>query len=408
MLLDGGADAVVLALERRVFPAHQALELGELADHLGDEVGLGEAGGALRERRVGAHARREVLRQGGDAGDALALRPELLVEDDGVELGQPVFQAGRLVGLPEELRVREPRPDHPLVAGGDRLAAVGGHEVRDQDEGRRQVLGAALAQHEALLVRPDGRADRLGGDVEEGLVERAHQHHRPLHEARHLLQQSLVLHEVEAAGEGEVAGVVQDHVLAPVGVEDDLRALQGLDVVVEPAHLDRLGGEEAVAVGHRAGRNPADRNGDHLRRFGLRPEGGDDRLQRAHPAQAARLGRGRAPAHGFRPGEASDDLGQELGQDVECLAAGPLDHREVELALLRVGDGRGLIEAREPRALQEALDGRLGGADPRAAAFLAHGLAPGRAGRRCAAPSGGASRTPGRPRTGSRAPRGRR
>ncbi len=47
MLLDGRADAVVLALERRVFAAHQALELGELADHLGDEVGLGETGGAL-------------------------------------------------------------------------------------------------------------------------------------------------------------------------------------------------------------------------------------------------------------------------------------------------------------------------------------------------------------------------
>jgi hypothetical protein len=41
---------------RRVFPlgsgevaADQALELGELADHLGDEIGLAEAGGACRE-----------------------------------------------------------------------------------------------------------------------------------------------------------------------------------------------------------------------------------------------------------------------------------------------------------------------------------------------------------------------
>ena len=69
--------------------------------------------------------------------------------------------------------------------------------------------------------------------------------------------------------------------------------------------------------------------------------------------------------------------GRSLGQHVERLAAGPLDHREVELALLGIGDGRGLIQARQPRALQEALDGRLGGADPRAAALLAHGLAPG-------------------------------
>ena len=197
-----------------------------------------------------------------------------------------------------------------------------------------------LAQHEAFLVRPDRRADRLGRDVEEGLVEGAHQHHRPFHEARHLVQQALVLHEVEAAGEGEVAGVVQDHVLAPLGVEDDLRALQGLDVVVEPAHLDRP--RAPGSDGRRSRCRPRCRSTENGTTSGVSVSGPkvatidcSGRTQR----KAAGLRRGRAPAHGFRPGEGPDDLGQEFGQHVQGLAAGTLDHREVELALLRVGDG---------------------------------------------------------------------
>src|SRR3712207_8265580 len=53
--------------------------------------------------------------------------------------------------------------------------------------------------------------------------------------------------ELEAAGEGEVLRLSQDDVLAPVGVEDDLGALEGRDVVREAADPNRLGSHEAVA-----------------------------------------------------------------------------------------------------------------------------------------------------------------
>ncbi len=85
-----------------------------------------------------------------------------------------------------------------------------------------------------------------------------------------------------------------------------------------------------------AGRDPVDREAHDLGLLGLRPEGADDRLQRAHPAQAPRLAGGRAPAHGFRPGKASDDGRQDLGEHLRRRAPGPLDERHVELALLRV------------------------------------------------------------------------
>ena len=63
MVADRGGDAGVFALRGGVIAAHQALELGELADHAGDEVGLAETRGAVGERRpfaspIGRGARR--------------------------------------------------------------------------------------------------------------------------------------------------------------------------------------------------------------------------------------------------------------------------------------------------------------------------------------------------------------
>ena len=55
-------------------------------------------------------------------------------------------------------------------------------------------------------------------------------------------------------------------------------------------------------------------------------------------------GGGLAPAHGFGPGEALDDGGDDLGEEIDGLGAGALDHRDIELALLGVLLDRRLIE----------------------------------------------------------------
>ena len=92
MLLDRGGDARVLALRARVITPHQALKLGELTDHFGREVRLGEARRARRKLRVGADLWRKLLRQRLDARDPLALRAELLVKHDLVEFLQPLVE----------------------------------------------------------------------------------------------------------------------------------------------------------------------------------------------------------------------------------------------------------------------------------------------------------------------------
>ncbi len=252
------ATALVLALRLGVVAAHQALQVGEFADHFGEQVGLAQLRGALGLGDVGADDGRELGGKRHDAGDALGLRAELLVEHDLLELRQPVFQPRLQVGVVEELGVGQPRADDALVAGDDRLAAVGGFFVGDQNEAVDQLGGLRIAQHEAFLVGADGGADHLVGDRQEGLVERAHQRHRPFHQTGDLRQQALVLDQFEALREGEVLGVGEDDLGAARGIEHHLGGLQLGDIVVEAAHLERVRRHEAMAARLVAGLDAVD------------------------------------------------------------------------------------------------------------------------------------------------------
>ena len=162
-------------------------------------------------------------------------------------------------------RVGEARAHDAPVAGRDRRAAVGRDEVRDEDElvGEpaptfSRVMAAPghdgrrwrLAQHKTFLVGADGGADDLGRQVEERRLEFAHQHDRPFDEAGDFLEQALVLDEREPLRESEILRVGEDDRLAPVGVEHDLGLLQGVDIIVVAADMDRPGRHEAMAPGH--------------------------------------------------------------------------------------------------------------------------------------------------------------
>ena len=94
MFLDGSGDRRVLALQQRVFAAHGALKLGELADDLGGQIGLGEQRGATGKRGFGADQRREFFGEPRDALYALALRAQLGVEGDAevVEAGHALVE----------------------------------------------------------------------------------------------------------------------------------------------------------------------------------------------------------------------------------------------------------------------------------------------------------------------------
>ena len=63
VILDRGRHRQVLAFGSGVVAPHQALQFRELADHLGDQIGLGELGGALGKLGVGRHQRGDLARQ---------------------------------------------------------------------------------------------------------------------------------------------------------------------------------------------------------------------------------------------------------------------------------------------------------------------------------------------------------
>ena len=258
------------------------------------------------------------------------------------------------------LRPRPPAEDDPL--GG---------------EGRRVTKHFWLARMVARITS--------GGMARKASSKRPHQGHGPFDQPRHLLQQPLVLHELQAAGEGEVAGVVEDHVLAPVGVEHHAGALQRGGVVGEVLGPDRAGREEAVAEGDVAGRDAVDGEAHHVRVLALRPEGAQDRVERAHPAQGAGLAPRRAPQRiDFGQGKARMIGGRISARTSVVAPARALDRGDVELALRRGLDPR-LVERRKPGAAQETLDRGVRRADARARAAPRARSCPSAAARRRAA-----------------------
>ena len=110
----------------------------------------------------------------------------------------------REIGQPKVSGVGEAGAHHAAVAGRDRLAAVRGDQVGNENEAIGEFAGG-VRRHEAFLIGADRRADDLRRNVEKGRLEFAHQHDRPFDQAGDFLEQALVLDEFEALREGEAA-----------------------------------------------------------------------------------------------------------------------------------------------------------------------------------------------------------
>jgi hypothetical protein len=67
-----------LAFVQRVVAAHDALQFGELAHHVGQQVGLGQQRRALGEQHVGAEPAGDAARDAAEALGAVAELPSLL------------------------------------------------------------------------------------------------------------------------------------------------------------------------------------------------------------------------------------------------------------------------------------------------------------------------------------------
>ena len=167
---------------------------------------------------------------------------------------------------------------------------VGGVVVRDRDEAL-DPPGLCIAAGEEFLMLLHRGLQHLGRQAKEVLADLAHQHDRPFDKPRDLGQKAPVLHHLQPGGEGRICGVVPDMLGPFLGVQHHLCALQLRRVILEGGYRKCLRRKEAVAA-----RGVARGDAVDIQRYDLSPalvaQQTKDRMQRPHPAQAAR-----APAH---------------------------------------------------------------------------------------------------------------
>ena len=347
-------------------PSHHPLELGELPDHLGDQVALGERGGPLGQGRVEAERPGDAARHPGDPAGTVEEGAEALLEHDPTEGLGAARERDRAVLLPEEVGVRQAGPHHPLVARAHR-ARVHALHVRHRDE-VRQEPAVPVDQVEVALVALHGGDEGLGRDLEEARVESARQGHGPLHQAGDLAEQGLVDHRAPAEVGGDRLDLPAD-ALAPRPEVDQHPAggLQPLGVLAGRGQGHGAGVVEAVAAALAPRAHP-----QHLRGHHVRAEEHDHPVHGAHElhlpvAPAHALGDGQArqrllgdpgeQAHGRRP-----DLGAAVHEPAALVGLEPLDLGDVDAA------GAGEAE----RRLCRPAFGVVRGAQRRAPAL--HGL----------------------------------
>ena len=209
MILDGVGDIDGKAVMQRVVAAHDALQFGEFADHVGQQVGLGQQCGlfGMQGETFAAQLLANCLGNGADALHAFALGPQPIVIDD---LGQPEdsrFERFLAVLVEEELGIGQARTNHALVAA-DHRARVGRADVADDEELVGQLAGG-VQKREILLIGLHGQDEAFLGHGEEFGLELSNQHVRALDQGGDFIEQGVVVDRLAAnlGGSGcELAG----------------------------------------------------------------------------------------------------------------------------------------------------------------------------------------------------------
>ena len=327
VILDGQRNVFGPSVVQRVVAPHRALQLRELADHAGQQVGLGQQGGlvGLGRQRVAAQLLPDGAGDRAHAPDALALHAELAVVDDLVEPRHTLLEPPLAVLIEEELGVRQARPHHPLVAADHRARVVGGDVADDQElvgEPARRV-----EQRKVFLVGLHREDEALGRHGEELFLEAAQQHVGPLDQRRHLVEQGRIVDRHQPFACRHRLQLARDLAVARREAGDHPALLQQLlRVVVGVLQHHRLHARlEAVAAGLAAGGQPQRRH-----RHDLGAVQRHQRVRRAHELHAVPAWQFTAfelVAHEFGNRQPRDRLVQRL---LQPLRQGGTGHTTVE------------------------------------------------------------------------------
>ena len=201
-----------------VVRAHRALQLGELAHHVGQQIGLGEQRTARSVCDIRAELFRQLASDGLQARHALKLRADLVVIDHTREQRHAVGQRLLLVLFEEEAGIGQARAHHALVALDDGHRRASGDVRDDQKAVTQMALG--IRQRKVLLVRLHGQDQALLRHGEERFLEVAGVDHGPFDQRVDFVQQRFGHH--HGIGAGGLEQFSADGFLALAVVGDDL------------------------------------------------------------------------------------------------------------------------------------------------------------------------------------------
>ena len=226
--------------------AGNALQLGELTDHVGLQVVLGQLGRTPCLGRIHTDLRRNHFGQRGDAGDLVGHRAQLGLVGHRGQTGAHRHQTLLEVLVEEELGIGKARTDHPLIALGN-FRHVLGFDIGNADELLGQ-LAVGIEHREELLVDLHGFDQRFLRHRQELALETAQHRRRPLDQVDHLAQ--VVLADPRhATGLGRCRCDRLDNArLAQRRVDQHLSTLHRLDVFTGHAQPHLLVVHEAVAT----------------------------------------------------------------------------------------------------------------------------------------------------------------
>ncbi len=291
LLIQGIGHGLGIALGEGVVAAHDALQFGELVDHLGDQVTLGHGGGAGHLVAVGTDLLGDAVGQGGHAYGLLLQGAQLFLEHHG---GQPLtvlLQGLFAVLIPEKLGIGQARANHPLVTGAH-LIRIPAFDIGQGDKVGQQF--AVLVEAVEILLMPlHGGDERLSRNAQEALLEAAGEGHRPLHQGGHLIQQVGIDHRLAA----EALGGLQHlgaHALTPrFKIDHHPGGLQLVGITGGGVDLDGLRGVKTMTAGAAAAFHI-----ENLGLYHLIAEQQHQPVDRAHELTLQI-----APAHALRDGQ---------------------------------------------------------------------------------------------------------
>ena len=189
MALHGIGDSLILTVMQRVVTPHDALQLGELPNHVGHQIGLGQTRRARRQRCVGAEADGNFLCQLLKPFDALQHRTDLVVIDNATKLLDTRSECRLAVLIEEETRIGQPRPHDARVTGNDVDRIVHLH-VRNDEEFVEQ-LARRIEQREIFLVLLHGQDQAFLRHFEIFSLELANIDHRPFNQRSDFVEQAI-------------------------------------------------------------------------------------------------------------------------------------------------------------------------------------------------------------------------